>query len=167
MWKTWSRRPSADCFKGEYSVNGRGSVWETWIPSHWKSLTLFPGGPLSYPPSMPLSRLQFLFSPAVFLLIIWQGQLHQDRVADPGLERGAPPHPPIYQHPWWWSCRLWDFLAVFSELLVTLSAFKLWDAFHKNKPAWSPQVVSSAPTECCKDRNSPSLKGKFLKRKLL
>lgn len=167
MWKTWSWRPSDDGFKGEYSVNGRGNVWVIWIPSHWKSLILFPGAPLSFPPSMLLSHLQFLFSPAVFLLLVWQGHLYQDRVADPGHQREAPPHSPIYQHPWWWSCQLWDFLAVFSELLVTLSAFKLWDAFHKNKPAWSPQVVSSARIDYCKDRNSPSLKGKFMKGKLL
>ena len=168
MGKTWSWRLSGDCFKGEYSVNGRGNVRVPWTPSPWKPPVLSPVAP-SFLHSMLPSLLQFLFFPPVFMLIVRKGHLHHNRIADPGPEREATPaaRAPTYQHPWWWSCQLLDFLAASSEMLVTLSGFKLLDAFHENKPAWSPRVVSSARIEYCKEHNSPSLKGKFMKRKLL
>lgn len=61
--------------------------------------------------------------------------------------------------------RSWTFWLVSSEMLVTLCGFKLWGAFHENKPAWSPWVISSAYIEYCKEHKSPSLKGKFMKKK--
>lgn len=67
----------------------------------------------------------------------------------------------------WKIHKILDVLACIFGDACNLCGFKLWGAFHENKPAWNLWVISSAWIEYCKEHNSLFLRGKFMKRKLL